>query len=64
MDEADIAQELIDRRVAEAIARATEKPMDPGVPGECELCGEESARLVQTTMGLACAACRDRRRLP
>lgn len=31
----------------------------PGVPGECEMCGEESPRLV----GGACAPCRDKYKL-
>lgn len=34
-------------------------PMDPGVPGDCEYCGEWSGRLVEG----ACAPCRDRYRL-
>lgn len=33
--------------------------LDPGAPGECELCGEQSRRLVRG----ACAPCRDRRKL-
>lgn len=39
------------------------KPLDPGVEGECELCGEHSLRLVATPLGQACAPCRDKRRL-
>jgi class 3 adenylate cyclase len=34
--------------------------IEPGAPGECELCGEWSGRLVRG----ACAPCRDRYKLP
>lgn len=34
--------------------------IQPGKPGDCDLCGEWSARLVKG----ACAPCRDRYRLP
>ena len=34
--------------------------IDPGKPGECEICGEWSARLVRK----ACPPCRDRWKLP
>lgn len=34
--------------------------MAPGKPGDCDLCGEWSARLVDGV----CAPCRDRYRLP
>jgi hypothetical protein len=45
---------------AEAEVRYQAQHMAPGEPGDCELCGEWSARLV----GGACAACRDKYRLP
>jgi hypothetical protein len=34
--------------------------LEPGEPGECQLCGEDSPRLVRG----ACARCRDKRKLP
>lgn len=59
-DIVDEANDRVERRVLEAIARAQEKPLDPGKPGECDFCGEWSGRLI---LG-ACAPCRDRRKLP
>lgn len=47
-----------DNCVAQARAMAARIPV--GNPGECELCGEWSGRLVEG----ACARCRDRYRLP
>lgn len=62
MDDVDITNEreaaLRDARIREAAAAAAAIP--PGTPGECDLCGEWSGRLV----GGACAPCRDRRKLP
>lgn len=34
--------------------------IDPGKPGDCDLCGEWSGRLIQGV----CSPCRDRRGLP
>ena len=34
--------------------------IEPGAPGECELCGEWTGRLIRG----ACAPCRDRYKLP
>lgn len=59
MDEIDKAQEREEIARADAI-RAAARPPDPGVAGDCDLCGEWSARLV----GGACAPCRDKYRLP
>lgn len=60
-DEVDITndrlQHDIDRRVEEVRKKAE---LDPGTPGECELCGEWSGRLING----ACAPCRDRYKLP
>ncbi len=42
-------------RIAEAAAK-----IPPGEPGDCDLCGEWSGRLV----GGVCAPCRDRHKLP
>ena len=43
-----------------AVARAQAANMPVGKPGDCELCGEWSGRLVSGV----CAPCRDRRGLP
>jgi hypothetical protein len=59
MDEADRASEQSDLMLADAIRRAR-RELPAGEPGECELCGEWSGRLVRG----ACAPCRDRHRLP
>lgn len=47
-------------QASEAEIRYRAVHMPAGEPGECALCGEQSARLV----GGACARCRDRYRLP
>ena len=57
-DEADRADQEIERNLAEAI-RLASKEIPPGNPGECDFCGEWSGRLVKG----ACAHCRDRRKL-
>lgn len=57
-DLADLAQEVIDQELEECIA-AARKPLATGEPGDCNLCGETSGRLV----GGACAPCRDRHKL-
>lgn len=54
----DIAQSESDSSVAAARRAAEAIPV--GKPGDCELCGEWSGRLV----GGACAPCRDRYGLP
>ncbi len=59
MDEVDRATEEVDRLLAEAMRNARAE-LVPGEPGECELCGEDSPRLVRG----ACAPCRDRHKLP
>lgn len=58
-DEADEAKDREERRVAEGIARAQAKPLQAGTPGDCDICGEWSGRLV---LGV-CAPCRDKRGL-
>lgn len=57
---ADIIDEAGDHIEREAAARARAAGMPKGEPGDCDLCGEWSARLV----GSACAPCRDRYKLP
>ncbi len=46
-------------KTAAAIAKAA-RDIQPGEPGECDLCGEESGRLING----ACAPCRDKYKLP
>lgn len=58
-DDLDLAQEREDIAREDAI-RAASKPIPPGVPGECELCGEWSGRLINGV----CAPCRDKWKLP
>ena len=62
MDDADRADLLIQedavRREQEARKRVAEMPK--GQPGDCDLCGEWSGRLV----GGVCAHCRDLYKLP
>ncbi|CAB4154827.1 hypothetical protein UFOVP653_32 [uncultured Caudovirales phage] len=57
-DEIDAAQEREQWDTDWAI-RAASKPLAPGVPGECDLCGEHSGRLIDG----ACAPCRDKYKL-
>lgn len=64
-DRGDIIDQANDRAAeevarSEAAARAAAASIPPGEPGECELCGEPSGRLV----GGHCAPCRDKYRLP
>lgn len=57
MDDADVTQEAEERMAA--LLRPAAYALPPGQPGDCELCGEWSSRLV---VG-ACAPCRDKRGL-
>ena len=50
----------IEVATGEALIRAQAAAIPPGVPGECDFCGEWAGRLVSG----ACAPCRDRRALP
>lgn len=52
------AREELDRQFA--IASRPSPKLAPGVPGDCDYCGEWTSRLV----GGACAPCRDKYRLP
>lgn len=58
MDEADYANELSEKRL-EMLIKQARKPLAVGVPGDCDLCGEWSGRLVDG----CCAPCRDRYRI-
>lgn len=53
-DIADRANDYAEQDLAHAIA-AARKPLAKGKPGDCDLCGEWSSRLVDG----ACAPCRD-----
>lgn len=61
MDDADRAQ--IDaeaqERIKEQQREAAPYQLPPGKPGECDMCGEWSGRLIHGV----CAPCRDRYRL-
>lgn len=54
----DTVQDFSERSIQQARAKAAEMPK--GNPGDCELCGEWSGRLVQGV----CAPCRDKHNLP
>lgn len=61
-DEADISWVRTEILEASEIAAVRERAakIPAGVPGDCELCGEWSGRLV----GGNCARCRDKYKLP
>lgn len=59
-DQFDRASELEEQQRQQALANRPAFELTPGVPGECELCGYWSGRLVQG----ACAPCRDQFKLP
>ena len=59
MDDIDRAQQR-ELQDTERAVNAARRDLVPGEPGECDLCGEHSMRLV----GGACAPCRDKYRLP
>lgn len=61
-DEADLSDAREEAVLSAALAkqRAAAEAIPPGEPGDCDLCGEWSGRLV----GGACAPCRDRYGLP
>lgn len=60
MDEIDIANDTAAKDLArrEQAARQAAADIPAGHPGDCDLCGEWTARLVEG----ACAPCRDRYR--
>lgn len=57
-DEIDISNDRIEAELSneQARIRAEAAKFDPGKPGDCELCGEWSRRLVKGV----CAPCRDK----
>lgn len=60
-DEVDLANDIAEGRKDAQLAKIKQQAaeMPKGEPGDCELCGEWSGRLV----GGACAPCRDRYKL-
>lgn len=58
-DTIDLAQQREQELRDDALAKVPHD-IPPGVPGDCDLCGDWSGRLI----GGACAPCRDRYRLP
>jgi hypothetical protein len=56
-DEADRAQDHSEAELARNLAAVRAAAFIPaGIPGDCDLCGEYSSRLIDG----ACAPCRDR----
>lgn len=53
-------REQMDRNLALQAVRTAATEIPKGVPGDCDLCGEHSMRLVEG----ACAPCRDKYHLP
>lgn len=60
-DEMDEIQERLELSREKAVSEIRGKAiLEPGVEGECEMCGSWMLRLI----GGACAPCRDRYKLP
>ena len=61
-DEADVTSERMEVQEAADIAAIRRKAAEipKGIPGECDLCGEDMPRLINGV----CAPCRDRHKLP
>ncbi len=57
-DDVDVANDQAEQRLLILIKRAS-KPLQKGSPGDCDLCGEWSGRLIEAV----CAPCRDRYKL-
>jgi hypothetical protein len=62
MDDIDRAQETTDRLTEESLRKARDRSLQipKGQPGDCDLCGYWSGRLVKGV----CAPCRDKHHLP
>ena len=58
MDEADIGNDQAQQQL-DILIKLARKPLAKGEPGECDLCGERSGRLIEAV----CAPCRDRYKL-
>ncbi len=59
-DDADKTQAIVEDSVSKKIQEIINRPEYLGQPGDCELCGEWSGRLVEGV----CAPCRDKHKLP
>lgn len=59
MDDCDIT-DIREQQLLNFTIREVSKDIPPGEPGDCEMCGEWSGRLV----GGACAPCREKYKLP
>lgn len=61
-DEIDVSSERIQHETDRAVdnIRQAAAELPPGEPGDCDLCGEWSGRLIRGV----CAPCRDRFKLP
>lgn len=59
-DEIDLSQEREYIATRDAIRQNAREELPVGAPGECDLCGEWSGRLI----GGVCAPCRDKFKLP
>jgi hypothetical protein len=60
-DEIDIANDRCAIQIEKTVTDIRNKAkLDPGIQGECELCGEWMLRLIHG----ACAPCRDKYKLP
>ena len=59
-DEIDKAQEQEEMHRQNALANRPRFELAPGVPGDCDLCGEFFSRLIDG----ACGHCRDKYKLP
>ncbi len=59
MDHVDITNEKVQAALDRLIDDIRRTPIKPGKPGECDLCGEWSGRLVDGV----CAPCRDKYKL-
>ena len=57
-DDVDIANDQAQQRL-DILIKQARKPLAKGEPGECDLCGEWSGRLIEAV----CAPCRDRYKL-
>ena len=55
-DATEYSQKVLDNQIKEIRKRAI---LEKGAPGDCELCGEWSGRLINEV----CAPCRDRYKL-
>lgn len=55
-DDVDIANDMIEKQMSEAINNRKPFSLDSGKPGDCDFCGEWFGRLVDG----ACVPCRNK----